>query len=209
MKLGYLRLIGLCTVLITTDAYSQEHKPLSDEELSQLKKEYDELRLQSGMEKKRAEVYMKLLQGDKHRSIRRIKMFLEPAVLIRGSAAKIGLSSAELTQYLIVRFQESFSFLQKDYHDDGYASDEVGLFRCDVWTVGHNYPIAFHIECIGGPLDEPRYWTHATLGYGPKDKLEHHVEQSLKDFVEEYARFVLNAHGKFQKSDDADTRSLR
>jgi hypothetical protein len=190
-------LVALFTVLVTPHAYSQEHKPLSDEELSKLKEEYKDLGLRSGMEKRRTELYMKMLQGDEHSPVRRIKMFLEPAVFIKGSAQKIGFSNGELAKYLIARFLEKFSFLQKDYHDDGYASDEIGLFRCEVWTVGYNYPLAFHIECAGGPLDEPRYWTHATLGYGPRDKLENYVKQSLNNFVEEYASFVLNAHGKF------------
>jgi hypothetical protein len=95
------------------------------------------------------------------------------------------------------KFLEGFAFLQGDFaFDKTYETWEIGLFHCEAWTVGLTYPIAFHLQCAGGSMDEPRHWHYATLGYGPKQKIAETVRKAFDSIVVEYASFVRKAHGK-------------
>src|SRR5688572_4252354 len=128
---------------------------------------------------------------------REIKRFTGPTIQLRGSAEQIGLDSRVLASALEVKFLQDFAFLQGNFaFDQTYETWEIGLFDCEAWTVGLTYPIAFHLQCAGGSMDEPRHWHYATLGYGPKEKIVQTVRKALDSIVAEYASFVRNAHGK-------------
>jgi hypothetical protein len=130
-----------------------------------------------------------------YRPAREIRRFTEPTITLRGSAEEIGLDRRALTSVLEAQFLQDFSFLQQDYaFDKTYETWQIGLFACEAWTVGNHYPIAFHLQCTGGPMDEPRHWHYATLGYGPKDKIAGAVREGLQSIVSEYAAFVRKAH---------------
>jgi hypothetical protein len=142
------------------------------------------------------------MQEREFRPAREIRRFTEPTILLRGSAEDIGLDRRGLAGVLEARFLQDFSFLQTDFaFDKTYETWQIGLFACEAWTVGNNYPIAFHLQCTGGPMDEPRHWQYATLGYGRKDKIAEAVREGLQSIVTEYAAFVRNAQGK----NDADS----
>src|SRR6476646_1433710 len=82
-----------------------------------------------------------------------IKKFVEPTILLRGTAEKIGLDRQSLSSFLGMKFLNGFAFLQSDFaFDKTYQTWEIGLFECETWTVGSNYPIAFHVQCAGGGL---------------------------------------------------------
>lgn len=131
------------------------------------------------------------------RPAREIKQFTAPTILLRGTAVELGLDSRTLTSFLETHFLEDFAFLQNDFaFDKTYETWEIGLFACEAWTVGGHYPIAFHIECSAGSMDEPRNWHYATLGYGPKDRIVELVRKTLDTIVAEYAAFVRKARGK-------------
>jgi len=137
------------------------------------------------------------MQGSDYRPAREIKKFIEPTILLRGTAAEIGLDSRTLDTFLEKQFLQDFAFLQSDFaFDKTYETWEIGLFECEVWTVGSNYPIAFHVQCTGGSMDEPRHWRNATLGYGPKDKIVEMVKKTIDSIVDDYATFVQKARGK-------------
>ena len=137
------------------------------------------------------------MQGSDYRPAREIKRFIEPTILLRGTAAEIGLDSRTLDTFLEKQFLQDFAFLQSDFaFDKTYETWEIGLFECEVWTVGSNYPIAFHVQCTGGSMDEPRHWRNATLGYGPKDKIVEMVKKTIDSIVDDYATFVQKARGK-------------
>jgi len=137
------------------------------------------------------------MQGSDYRPAREIKRFIEPTILLRGTAAEIGLDSRTLDTFIEKQFLQDFAFLQSDFaFDKTYETWEIGLFECEVWTVGSNYPIAFHVQCTGGSMDEPRHWRNATLGYGPKDKIVEMVKKTIDSIVDEYATFVQKARGK-------------
>jgi len=137
------------------------------------------------------------MQGSDYRPAREIKKFIEPTILLRGTAAEIGLDSRTLDTFLEKQFLQDFAFIQSDFaFDKTYETWEIGLFECEVWTVGSNYPIAFHVQCTGGSMDEPRHWRNATLGYGPKDKIVEMVKKTIDSIVDDYATFVQKARGK-------------
>ena len=132
---------------------------------------------------------------------REIKQFTVPTVQLRGTAEEIGIDARALTDMLEKRFLQDFAFLQTDFtFDKTYETWEIGLFGCALWTVGNHYPIAFHIQCTGGSMDEPRHWQYATLGYGHKHKIVEMVTNALEGIVEEYAAFVRKAREKNERA---------
>jgi hypothetical protein len=132
-----------------------------------------------------------------YRAAREIKRFTAPRILLRGTAEDVGLDGRTLAGFLETQFLEDFAFLQNDFEFDRiYETWEIGLFECEVWTVGSQYPIAFHVQCAGGSMDEPRNWLNATLGYGPKEKITDTVRTTLDSIVGDYATFVRNARSK-------------
>jgi hypothetical protein len=157
--------------------YGESYKLLLDKELSA----YARLRTVVGMD-----------EGG-------IKKFAEPTILLRGTAEEIGLDKQKVSSFLGMKFLNDFAFLQSDFaFDKTYQTWEIGLFECEAWTVGINYPIAFHVQCAGGSMDEPRQWHYAILGYGPKDKIIETVRKTLDSIVQEYATFVRRADGKIE-----------
>ena len=137
------------------------------------------------------------IQDNGYRTAGGIKKFAEPTILLKGTAEKIGLDRQSLSSFVGMKFLSDFAFLQSDFaFDKTYQTWEIGLFECETWTVGINYPIAFHLQCAGGSMDEPREWHYASLGYGPQDKISEMVRETLDSIVQEYATFVRKAGGK-------------
>ena len=128
---------------------------------------------------------------------REIKRFTGPTIQLRGSAEQIGLDSRALASGLEMKFLQDFAFLQGNFaFDKTYETWEIGLFDCEAWTVGLTYPIAFHLQCVAGSMDEPRHWRYATLGYGPKEKMVETIRKALDSIIGEYASFIRKAHSK-------------
>lgn len=126
---------------------------------------------------------------------REIKRFTGPTIQLRGTAEQIGLDSRVLASALEVKFLQDFAFLQGNFaFDKTYETWEIGLFDCEAWTVGLTYPIAFHLQCVAGSMDEPRHWRYATLGYGPKEKIAETIRKALDSIIVEYASFIRKAH---------------
>lgn len=126
-----------------------------------------------------------------------IKQFTAPTIQLKGTAQEIGLDGSRLVNLLEAKFLKEFGFLQNGFtFEKPYETWEIGLFQCEVWTVGNNYPIALHVECTGGSMDEPRHWHYATLGYGPKEKILGIVTKALDSIVAEYGTFVRKASVK-------------
>ena len=178
--------------------YGESYQLLFDKELSSLEQHYARLRTVAGMDEKRREP-KNTMQESGNRPAGGIKKFAEPTILLRGTAEEIGLDKQKVSSFLGMKFLNDFAFLQRDFaFDKTYQTWEIGLFECEAWTVGINYPIAFHVQCAGGSMDEPRQWHYAILGYGPKDKIIETVRKTLDSIVQEYATFVLRANGKIE-----------
>ena len=180
-------------------SYAQSFNLLSDDELPALQQRYPRFRAILGRDETRPGPSKETMRESEYRPAREIKRFTEPTILLRGTAEEIGLDSRTLDSFLEMKFLQNFAFLQSAVaFDKTYETWEIGLFECEAWTVGSNYPIAFHVQCAGGSMDEPKHWRSATLGYGPKDKIVEMVKKTLDAIVEDYATFVQKARGKIE-----------
>jgi hypothetical protein len=174
--------------------YAQLLTSPSSDESPALHRQYPRLRTVLVTDKTRLEPSKEPRRDSESRPARDIKKFTEPTIVLKGTAEAIGLESRTLASLLGRTLLEDFAFLQSDYaFDRTYETWEIGLFECEAWTVGSTYPIAFHVQCAAGSMDEPRHWRYATLGYGPKDKIVDMVRNTLETIVAEYAAFVRKA----------------
>ena len=177
--------------------YDQSLQVRSDDKRPTWQQRFSGLPTAGGKDGARADLGKDSRQESEYRPARDIKRFSAPTIVFRGTAQTIGLDSPALASFLESRFLQEFAFLQGDFaFDKTYETWEIGLFGCEAWTVGGSYPIAFHVQCAGGSMDEPRHWQHATLGYGPKDKIVEIVKNTLDAIVAEYAVFVRKAKGE-------------
>ena len=184
-------------LLYPVPSYDQAFTLSSNAELSAVHQSNADLRLVVGRDDNRAEPSKDTMQGSEYRPAREIKRFIEPTIVLKGTGEEIGLDSRTLDTFLEKQFLQDFAFLQSDFaFDKTYETWEIGLFECEAWTVGSNYPIAFHVQCVGGSMDEPRHWRYATLGYGPKSKIVELVRKTLDAIVAEYAMFLRKARDK-------------
>jgi hypothetical protein len=175
-------------------SYDQSLRLLAGDEPPAGQKPHAGSRTDTGRESTQAGPSKEPPQDSEYRPARGIQKFTEPTILLKGTADEIGLDSRTLASFLGSQFLEDFAFLQGDFaFAKTYETWEIGLFECEAWTVGRNYPIAFHVECSGGSMDAPRHWNYATLGYGPKDKIVEMVRKTLDSIVAEYAAFVRKA----------------
>lgn len=178
-------------VLYPGTSYDQSFTFQTDDQWPAWQQGYAGIRVAVGKDETRAEPSKETVQESDSRPAREIKQFTEPTILLRGTAEDIGLDSRTLASSLEKRFLQEFSFLQSDFaFEKTYETWEIGLFECEAWTVGSSYPIAFHVQCTGGSMDEPRHWRYATLGYGPKEKIVEIVRKAFDSIVTEYAAFV-------------------
>ena len=188
-----------CVILLMTvsppPGYDQTFRSGADDE-SLASQRHALIRTVAARDDTRPEL-SKDMQDGAYGAARGIKRFTGPTIQLRGTAEEIGLETRTLVSALESKFLRDFAFLQGDFaFDKTYETWEIGLFDCEAWTVGLTYPIAFHLQCAGGSMDEPRHWHYATLGYGPKEKMVETVRKALDSIVAEYASFVRKAHGK-------------
>ena len=196
-----LRLVpqGFSALLILTlcDPGSSYDQLLSNEQLPAFQQGDAVVRSVLGRHEIRVALAKDTRQESDYRPTRDIKIFTAPTLVLRGTAEEIGLDNRTLTSFLETHFLQEFAFLQTAFaFDKTYETWEIGLFECEVWTVGKNYPIAFHVQCAAGSMDAPRHWQFATLGYGPKDKIITMVRETLESIVIEYGTFVRKARDK-------------
>lgn len=99
-------------------------------------------------------------------------MNAENYVRTTGIADGIGLNSGDLTKYAKLRFKNNFSYIdyiEEDILDNCILLPEIeqkkiGSLFITVWTVGEDYPIAYHVECKVGSCFTS-FWKDACLGY--------------------------------------------
>ncbi|MCG9738594.1 hypothetical protein L1D32_10545 [Shewanella insulae] len=133
-----------------------------------------------------------------------IKTFSSIDVYLQGSAEEIGLSKEELTSYLRLRFKNNFAstgFKKGDFvkiitEESETKKAERGDISIKVWTVGDDYPIAFHIEIGAGNYSNLGQYKTAILGYSSKQKIAESVKQSISDLVDDLAVAFFKARGE-------------
>jgi hypothetical protein len=182
-------------MLFSDASYTQSLQLLPEHERQAWQPRDTSLRTLVGTDETRVEPSKKTRPNSEYQPARGIKQFTAPTIQLKGTAEEIGLDSRTLAKRLEAKFLREFAFLQDDFtFETKYETWEIGLFDCEVWTVGSNYPIALHIQCTGGSMDEPGQWRHANLGYGPKEKLGEIVTKGLESILAEYATFMRRSN---------------
>lgn len=132
-----------------------------------------------------------------------INGFSSIGVYLRGTAEDIGLNKEELTNYLRLRFKNSFAnmeFKETDFLTIINESDEMRSERGDisitVWTVGDDYPISFHLEISAGNYSNLGQYKTAILGYSSKSKIQNSVKESISTLLDDLAISFFKARGE-------------
>jgi len=115
-------------------------------------------------------------------------------VTVKGSAEKIGLHSDDLSDFLMLRLKNSLGSLEKlsdrkyfSMSDDESNDNKMMTITLDVWTVGDDYPIAFHVHFQAGPQTNVRLYEDQILGYGSRINVPLSIKQSITDLVDTFA----------------------
>jgi hypothetical protein len=128
------------------------------------------------------------------------------SVSLEGSAEKIGLKKEELTDYLRLRFKNSFAgvgFKEPENLWETIQNKEkakkIGYIHVKVWTVGDDYPIAYHIAISAGNLassQESLEYETAFLGYGSKRNVPDSVRESISQLIDDLAVAFFKARSE-------------
>ncbi len=136
--------------------------------------------------------------------LQEIKKFVSVEVQTQGSAEKLGLKSAELTDLTRLAFLNNFPGVALESPgtsslDEVERPNQAGFIYCEVWTVGEEYIVAYHVDCNAGPYVTPRtpnaVWGHALLGYGPKDQVPDSIRKGLRNLIEKFAVVFFKSRG--------------
>ncbi len=136
-----------------------------------------------------------------------VRQFYFVHVDLAGSAEEIGLDRKELAEFLRLRFKNFFTgFPLKELPPDknGSPKDDVverewAYLSVTVWTVGSDYPVAYHINLTmrklrggGGGYED------ASLGYASAKALksERILKDAISDMMERAAVKLLKIQGK-------------
>jgi hypothetical protein len=137
--------------------------------------------------------------------LRQIKKFVSIEVQTQGTAEKLGLHTEELTDVTRLTFLKNFPGVALEMSGassaDGTARlSQLGFLTCEVWTVGEEYMVAYHLDCNAGSYLMPRtpgtLWNRAILGYGPKHEISDVVHNGLRNMVEQFAVTFFKVRGE-------------
>lgn len=112
---------------------------------------------------------------------------------------KIGMKSEGLTDYLKLRYKNNFStvaFKSDVFPDKEEVKPKVGYLWCGVWTVGDNYPVAYHVECKLGSWKKSDILEDAVLGYGTKENIPESIRKTLDQIVSRFAIQFYKVRGE-------------
>lgn len=137
--------------------------------------------------------------------MRHIKKFVAVEVQTQGTAEKLGISSAELTDLTRVTLLNKVPGIALE-GSSGPSPDaperlnQLGFFTCEVWTVGDQYIAAYHVDCNAGSYTAQKMpgslWNQAILGYGPKDEVSDAVRKGVRAMVELFATTFASARAE-------------
>ena len=137
------------------------------------------------------------------------------SVELSGTAEKVAPKKEELERLIRLRlrtdmpvitherlpFDEALKRSRATTAEDGSSFlSKRGEFRCLVWTVGDDYPIAFFVECsldgYGRYEQDYRQFSTRALGYTPKEKVRTALDETLRNAVAAVAAEFLEARAK-------------
>ena len=115
--------------------------------------------------------------------------YLMVGVQLTGSAEKLGLKKSALIDFAKLRLKNNIADIPMTANipQDAFKEDSVALLALTVWTVGDDYPVAFHINISCGPVSKIDLYQTAILGYASKNKMERIVKESIDDLIQDFA----------------------
>lgn len=158
-----------------------------------------------------------------------IKSFELIEIVLSGSAEKIGLVKGELEDFLKLSFKDKFAGIKlssysfeerraaigwgftktsrvpktdrerKKQQEGINLARKMGFLTCRVWTIGKNFPIAFHSKCRAGNflvLDQG--WEREYLGVGYKENVRDEIKKTLNETIESLANDFFKARGELK-----------
>jgi hypothetical protein len=136
--------------------------------------------------------------------LKQIKKFVSVEVQTLGTADKIGLSGGELSDTTRLVFLKNFPGVALEVSgapaEGNDKLSQLGFFTCEVWTVGEQHIVAYHMDCNAGSYLLPRIpgslWNRAILGYGPKDEIGDAIHKGLRSMVEQFAATFFRVRGE-------------
>ena len=136
--------------------------------------------------------------------MRQIRKFVAVEVQTQGTADKLGISGAELTDVMRITLLNKVPGIALE-GSSGPSADalerpgQLGFFTCEVWTVGEQYIAAYHVDCNAGSYTVQKtpgsLWNQAILGYGPKDEVSEAVRKGVRAMAEMFAVTFSSARG--------------
>jgi hypothetical protein len=116
-------------------------------------------------------------------------------------ASDIGLTSGDMTSYLRLRFRNNFANVKFEADDKFFSKSEtdrskMGYLWCGIWTVGTNYPVAYHAQCIMGTGAKLRLVEDEVLGYANKENAIAEIKKALDDMLARFATTFFRVRGE-------------
>jgi hypothetical protein len=136
--------------------------------------------------------------------LKHIKKFVSVEVQTQGTAERIGLKSSELTDMTRLSFLKNFPGIALEASGGPSTAEterlsQLGFLTCEVWTVGEEYMVAYHVDCNAGSYLMPRtpgpLWNRAILGYGPRDGISEPIHKGLQNMVQQFAATFFKVRG--------------
>jgi hypothetical protein len=62
-----------------------------------------------------------------------------------------------------------------------------GTIHITVWTIGEEYPVAFHIQLIAGNCEYRLLYNSEFLGYYSKNNMPHTVRNIISESIDDFA----------------------
>ncbi len=125
--------------------------------------------------------------------------FINMYVKAREEDHRIGLSDEELTSFLKLRYKNNFANVPYKKTNRNISEEDkkkIGTLWCAVWTVGKNYPIAYHVECRMGTYSNDRIFGDATLGFGSKENVPDSIREAVDRMVSGFAILFFKYRGE-------------
>ncbi len=142
--------------------------------------------------------------------LKQIRKFVSVEVQTQGTAEKLGLTRTELTDTARLIFLRNFPNITLEMSagppsiESTERLSQLGYLICEVWTVGEEYMVAYHLDCNAGSYVMPRtpgsLWNRAILGFGPRAEISEAVHKGLRSMIEQFAKtfFLVRDDGRAQ-----------
>lgn len=135
-----------------------------------------------------------LLQKHRYTTFRITNSFVVGVQLV-GTAQQLGLNLQELIDFAKLRLKNNISNISILKHAS--YSDSTTWVILTVWTVGDDYPVAYHIQISCGPIRGGSTFDHAFLGYDSKEGIKKAIKESFDQLITPFAIAFYKGRGEF------------